>query len=82
MLHYNNNMPETGTIIYAGVGIAALAAVVAVIVVFTNKKDMPPPNSARAMRAGSRAVDYDATASMWADEDSAYRRAAALDRRY
>jgi len=37
-----------------------------------------PPMAARK----ASATDWDATASMWADEDAVYRRASAMDNKY
>lgn len=82
-------MPEKQTLIYAGVGVVAVAAAIAAIVVVSKKKGDNPLTTAKgklmrwavgASAMPARGVDYDATASMWADEDAIYHKAAALDK--
>ncbi|MDR3543375.1 MAG: hypothetical protein P4L69_20800 [Desulfosporosinus sp.] len=82
--------------VYIGLGVVAVVAVVAAIVVIAKKEN--PAMLAKTKVEGmidtvrktayggvkksqmaARAVDWDATASMWEDEDADYRRAAAMD---
>lgn len=83
-------MVEQKTMIWAGVAIVAIAAVGGVVYWATNKKDTPVTLLQKAARAvsgrragvGAVGIDYDATASMWEDEDRTYRAAAKLDGGY
>jgi hypothetical protein len=83
-------MPETKTLIYVGVGIVAVVAVVSVIAVVAKKENpvtVAKDRIVSAVRGAPRAprrvaaIDWDATASMWEDEDEIYHRASALDKR-
>mgnify|MGYP001766672565 CR=1 FL=1 len=85
-------MVETKTLVYAGVGIVAVLAVVGVVVAVHSNQNKPGDLLAKAKKAVQGridamqqrpvAIDYDATASMWEDEDRIYRAAARLDGGY
>lgn len=70
------------TMIWVGVAVVAVAAVGGVTYWAMHKKDETPVTAARKYGAGAVAVDYDATASMWEDEDRIYHAAAKLDGGY
>lgn len=85
-------MVETKTLVYTGVGLVAILAVVGIVVAIHNKQSKPSSLLSMAKKAVQGAmyqqqqqpvaVDYDATASMWEDEDKIYRAAARLDGGY
>jgi hypothetical protein len=89
-------MPEKKTLIYAGVGVVVIAAIVGIVVAVKKQQPTPPSpatsmlgKAARAVRNAykdvgkpARAIDYDSTQAMWADEDAVYRAASKLDGGY
>jgi len=86
-------MVDDKTMIWAGVGILVLAAAGGVAYWAVNKHEKPAtllqkaakammPARRPAQASGAVGIDYDATASMWEDEDKIYRAAAKLDGGY
>ena len=82
-------MVDEKTMIWVGVGIVVVAAAGGVTYWVVKKKDKPVTLLQKAAQAVMQrrpaqavGVDYDATASMWEDEDRIYRAAARLDGGY
>lgn len=68
------------TMAYVGVGVVVVAvAAGAAVAIMKNKKDEQPTMMLFSTKA-RKAVDYDATASMWEDEERVFQAASKLDK--
>ena len=66
--------------VYIGVGVAVVAVVaIAGIVIASSKNDTMLRYLSIPTSKSSKPVDYDATASMWEDEERVYKAASKLD---